>query len=156
VPDAIVKPQHPRAFQSVYASKRSSVLMFQNLKEQKMPALNQLNAFVAMVVAGEYVQAIEDFYTLDASMQENQSPPRAGRDVLAAHERAALTRVQSIRTTLAEVLANENDRVVIHWVFEITDGAGKIRILDELAVQEWRDEKIFREQFYYDPAQLKT
>jgi ketosteroid isomerase-like protein len=121
-----------------------------------MPTFNQLNAFVATVVAGEYVQAIENFYAPDASMQENQAPPRVGRNALAVHERAALTRVQSIRTTLAEVLANEGDRVVIHWVFEITDGAGKVRILDELAVQEWRDEKIFREQFYYDPAQLKT
>ncbi len=121
-----------------------------------MPNAKQLNTFVAMVIAGEYVQAIEDFYLPDATMQENQSPPRAGRDVLAAHERAALTRVQSIRTTLAEVLANENDRVVIHWVFEITDRAGKMRTLDELAVQAWRDEKIIREQFYYDPAQLKT
>jgi ketosteroid isomerase-like protein len=121
-----------------------------------MPTSNQLNTFVATVVAGEYVQAIENFYASDASMQENQTPPRAGRDVLAAHERTALTRVQSIRTTLAEVLVNENDRVVIHWIFEITDSAGKMRMLDELTVQTWRDEKIIREQFYYDPAQLKT
>jgi ketosteroid isomerase-like protein len=121
-----------------------------------MPNAKQLNAFIATVVAGAYVQAIEDFYATDASMQENQSTPRVGRDALAAHERAALTRVQSIRTTLAEVLVNENDRVVIHWIFEITDSAGKMRTLDELAVQEWRDEKIIREQFYYDPAQLKT
>lgn len=119
-----------------------------------MPNAKQLNAFVSMVVAGEYVQAIEDFYSPDASMQENQSPPRVGRDALAAHERAAPTRVQSIRTTLAEVLANENDRVVIHWVFEITDLAGKSKSLDELTLQEWCGEKIFREQFYYDPAQL--
>ena len=57
-----------------------------------MPNANQLNAFVAMVVAGEYVQAIEDFYAPDATMQENQSPPRVGCDALAAHERTALTR----------------------------------------------------------------
>ena len=121
-----------------------------------MPNTKQLNAFVAKVAAGEYVQAIEDFYAADASMQENQSPPRVGRDALAAHERAALARVQSIRTTLAEVLANDDDRVVIHWVFEITDRAGKLRALDELTVQAWRNEKIIREQFFYDPAQLKT
>jgi SnoaL-like domain len=121
-----------------------------------MPNTKQLNAFVAMVVAGKYVQSIEDFYAPDATMQENQSPPRVGRDALAAHERAALARVQSIRTTLAEVLANDNDRVVIHWVFEITDSTGKMRTLDELAVQKWHGEKIIREQFYYDPAQVKT
>jgi SnoaL-like domain len=121
-----------------------------------MPTSNQLNAFVATVVAGEYVQAIENFYAPDASMQENQSPARVGRDALAAHERAALTRVQSIRTTFAEVLANENDHVVIHWVFEIIDLAGKSKTLDELTVQKWLDEKIMHEQFYYDPAQLRT
>lgn len=121
-----------------------------------MPNANQLNAFVAMVVAGEYVRAIEDFYAPDATMQENQSPPRVRRDALAAHERTALTRVQSIRTTLAEVLANENDRVVIHWVFEITERTGKMRTLDEITVQKWHGEKIICEQFYYDPAQVKT
>jgi ribosomal protein S24E len=121
-----------------------------------MPNAKQLNAFVALVAAGDYVRAIEDFYAPDATMQENQSLPRVGRDVLAAHERTALTRVQSIRTTLAEVLTNENDRVVIHWVFEITDSAGKMRTLDELAVQKWHGEKVIREQFYYDPAQLET
>ena len=44
-----------------------------------MPNTKQLNAFVAKVAAGEYVQAIEDFYAADASMQENQSAPRLGR-----------------------------------------------------------------------------
>jgi SnoaL-like domain len=121
-----------------------------------MPTSNQLNAFIATVVAGEYVQAIENFYAPDASMQENQSSPRVGRDSLAARERTALMRVQSIHTSLAEVLANENDRVVIHWVFAITDSTGKMRTLDEFGVQAWRDEKIFREQFYYDPAQLRA
>jgi len=37
----------------------------------------------------------------------------------------------------------EGDCVAIHWNFELTDKAGKVRRFDEIAWQEWRDDKIF-------------
>ena len=55
-----------------------------------MPTRNTLDQFIARVVSGAHVEAIEEFYTPNATMQENQSPPRVGRDVLVAHEKAAL------------------------------------------------------------------
>ena len=44
-------------------------------------------------------------------------------------------------------------RAAINWVFAYTDAAGRQIELDEVAYQEWRDGKIIRERFYYDPAQ---
>jgi ketosteroid isomerase-like protein len=46
----------------------------------------------------------------------------------------------------------EGDHVAIHWIFELTDKSGKVRRVDEVAMQEWRDDKIFRERFFYDPS----
>ena len=46
----------------------------------------------------------------------------------------------------------DGDLVVINWVFDITERNGKRYVLDELAIQRWRDDKIVEEQFYYDPA----
>ena len=48
-----------------------------------MPTRERVQAFVAMVEAGDYVEAIRQFYTDDATMQENLGTMRAGREVLA-------------------------------------------------------------------------
>jgi hypothetical protein len=45
-----------------------------------MPSRERVEAFIALVVAGDHVRAIADYYTEDASMQENLQPPRRGRD----------------------------------------------------------------------------
>jgi ketosteroid isomerase-like protein len=50
----------------------------------------------------------------------------------------------------------EGDTVAIHWIFELTDKAGKVHRVDEVALQEWRDDKISRERFFYDPSKPKT
>lgn len=38
----------------------------------------------------------------------------------------------------------------------MTGKDGKVRRLDEIALQEWRGEKIARERFFYDPACFKA
>jgi len=121
-----------------------------------MPSRERVQDFIALVERGEYVRAIEDFYRPDASMQENGLPPRVGRETLLDHERAVLARLQGMRTRRVETLLVDGDRVVINWVFEMTGRDGKLRTLDELALQEWDGDRIARERFYYDPAQLAT
>ena len=49
-----------------------------------MPGRERVQAFVAMVEAGDYVEAIRQFYTDDATMQENLGTIRTGRDTLVA------------------------------------------------------------------------
>src|SRR5918995_252372 len=61
-----------------------------------MPSRARLDEFIAVVVSGDHAGAIERYYTEDATMQENAAPPRVGRDVLVAHERAVLERVKSV------------------------------------------------------------
>jgi len=50
----------------------------------------------------------------------------------------------------------EGDHVAIHWIFELTDQSGKVRRVDEVALQEWRGDRIFRERFFYDSSGPKT
>ena len=63
-----------------------------------MPSPETLEAFIARVVSGAHAEAIEEFYTPDSTMQENQSAPRAGRDANAANERRVLSKVRSVQT----------------------------------------------------------
>jgi len=120
-----------------------------------MPTRERVQAFVAMVEANRFVEAIREFYTVDATMQENLGEVRAGLDALVAGEEAALRRVASITTRPGSTCAIDGDRVIVHWVFDIEQAAGKRFTLDELAYQTWRGDRIAQERFYYDPAQRK-
>jgi ketosteroid isomerase-like protein len=118
-----------------------------------MPTRARLDEFIAAVVSGDHAGAIARYYTDDASMQENAAPPRVGRDGLVAHERAVLERMAKVISVCVSSTL-EGDRVAIHWNFELTDKDGKTRRFDEVALQEWRGDRIFRERFFYDPTKI--
>jgi ketosteroid isomerase-like protein len=120
-----------------------------------MPSRARLDEFIAVVESGDHAGAIERYYTEDSSMQENAAPPRVGRDVLVARERGVLERMSHVYSkALSSVV--EGDHVAIHWIFELTDKSGKVRRVDEVALQQWRGDKIFRERFFYDPSEPKA
>jgi len=52
-----------------------------------MPTAETLERFIARVEQNAHAEALEEFYTADSSMQENQSAPRVGRDAQVANER---------------------------------------------------------------------
>jgi ketosteroid isomerase-like protein len=117
-----------------------------------MPSRQTVQDFIAMVEQGHYVEAIEQFYAPDASMQENSQPPRRGRDTLVAYERAVIAACSAMRTLPVESFLVDGDFAVIHWVFEFTRNSGKTMRIDELAHQRWQGEKIVEERFFYDPV----
>lgn len=120
-----------------------------------MPARETVDAFVAQVLSGAHVEAIRDWYAEDASMQENQAPPRVGRETLMEGERQALARAASVETELLSPPLVDGDRVAIHWRFTFTSPKGAVRAFEEIALQTWDGDKIRREVFWYDPAQMQ-
>ena len=119
-----------------------------------MPTAEVLERFIARVEANEHAEAIEEFYAPNASMQENDLPPRVGRDVLVANERKVLARMRSVRSTCVRPVFVNGDRVVIRWIFEfLTNEDARIRI-EELAYQRWEGDRVAEEKFFYDPRQL--
>jgi hypothetical protein len=118
-----------------------------------MPTTASLERFIARVEQNAHAEAIEEFYTADASIQENQSPPRVGRDGLVANERKILARAHSVTSKcIRPVLAN-GDVVVIRWEFRFDWLDGTTTRMEELAYQRWQGELIAEETFFYDPAQ---
>jgi len=120
-----------------------------------MPSREIVDAFIAQVLSGQHVEAIRDWYAEDASMQENQDAPRVGRDVLMAGEAAMLAAVSKVETELMSPPAVSGDSVAIHWRFTTTSKSGsRVTRFEEIAWQQWRGDKIWREQFFYDPKQM--
>jgi hypothetical protein len=113
-----------------------------------------LERFIATVESNRHAEAIEEFYTPGASMQENDMPPRRGREALAAHERKVLARMRTVRSKCVRPVFVNGDHVVIRWVFEFEALDGARTRIEELACQRWEGDRVAEEKFFYDPRQL--
>jgi len=118
-----------------------------------MPTVETLERFIARVEQNAHAEACEEFYTPGATMQENQSPPRVGRDAHVANERQVMARVRSLVSRCVRPVFVSGDRVVIRWYFRFEWLDGTVTEMDELAYQRWEGEQIAEETFFYDPAQ---
>ncbi len=119
-----------------------------------MPSRQTVEALAAAIEAGRYVEAIEDFYTEDASMQENGAAPRIGRALLAENEKNVMARFAQIKAERLGPALIEGDQVAGRWRFTFVTRSGAETTLEEIAWQRWEGEKVAEEMFFYDPAQI--
>ena len=120
-----------------------------------MPSNSTLERFIARVEENAHVGAIKEFYAPDASMQENNAPPRRGREVLVANEAKTLSRAKAVRSECIRPVFVSGDLVIVRWRFSFTWLDGTTSEIEELAYQRWQGEQVVEEQFFYDPAQFK-
>ena len=118
-----------------------------------MPTAETLERFIARVEQNAHVEAIQEFYTEDASMQENRSPPRIWRDLLMARERAVLAKARSVQSACVRPVFVSGDYVVVRWIFDFVWLDGTHTHMEELAYQRWDGDRIAEETFFYDPSQ---
>ena len=119
-----------------------------------MPSLKTLQAFADTVESNDHVGAIMNFYAADARTQENDGAWRVGREALAARERAVLASFGGVKTTRLGPLMLDGDHSAICWRFEFTARDGKVRRMEEVAWQTWRDDELIEERFFFDPQQM--
>lgn len=115
-----------------------------------MPSRERVQEFITAVVTGNHAEAIARFYTETATMQENAGEPRRGLQTLVDRERKVTDGVARIVTHPPEEVVVEGDHVAIHWIFDFTHSDGRLRRVDEVALQVWDGDKIARERFFYD------
>ncbi|HLZ75899.1 nuclear transport factor 2 family protein [Phenylobacterium sp.] len=120
-----------------------------------MPARDRVEAFVRLVEAADYVTALEQFYHADASMQDNQQPPRLGLERLIADERATMARFAQMKTDPVTDLLIDGDKVAIRWKFTFTPAEGPPMVMEEVTLQRWEGDRIAQERFFYDPRQTR-
>jgi hypothetical protein len=118
-----------------------------------MPTQETLERFIARVEENAHAEAIEEFHTENASMRENQQPPRVGRDLLIRNERNFIAKASAVSSRCIRPVFISGDRVVIRWNFRFEFPDGTYMEMEELAYQRWEGERIAEEQFFYDPIQ---
>jgi hypothetical protein len=118
-----------------------------------MPTPETLKRFIARVEENAHAEAIYEYYTANASIQENQSEPRVGREAHVANERRILSRTRALSSRCVRPWFLNGDRVVIRWIFHFEWLDGTVTHMEEVACQRWEGERIAEETFFYDPAQ---
>ena len=119
-----------------------------------MPSPETLERFIKQVESNDHVGAIEQFYAPDATMQENEKPPRTGRQALVANEGRALARARSVHSQCVRPAFVHGDHVVIRWIFRFEFPDGSTMRMEELAYQRWEGDRVAEEKFFYDPQQM--
>ncbi|WP_298760808.1 nuclear transport factor 2 family protein [uncultured Psychroserpens sp.] len=120
-----------------------------------MPTPERIEEFIARVETNEHDKAIEEFYTENASIQENESTPRVGRANLIENERKVLSRAKSVSSKCIRPFFISENEVVIKWNFRFVWKDNSITEIEEIAVQQWEGNRISKEKFYYDPIQMQ-
>lgn len=117
-----------------------------------MPSTDTLERFITRVEENAHAEAIEAFYTAFASVQENQQPPRVGRDRLVAHARGVLAQAKSVQSRCIRPVFVKGNHVVLRWehVYEWLDGTRTQ--CAQMAWQRWDGERIDEEQLFFDPG----
>ena len=75
---------------------------------------------ITMAEQGKFLEAIQEFYAEDATMQENNQPPRVGLAALLENERRALASLQEIRVNRADSFIVDRASA-INWVYLFID-----------------------------------
>ncbi len=120
-----------------------------------MPTIKTVTQFIKAVETIPHHQVIEQFYSENASIQENQAPPRIGKQNLIANEKAVYTKAKSVHSKCILPFFINDNQVVIRWKFRFDWKDGSYSEIEEIATQEWETKLIKKEQFFYDPQQFK-
>ena len=119
-----------------------------------MPTLETIEKFINSVEREQHDKVIEQFYTDDASIQENQNEPRRGKNELIKNEQGMLAKALSVSSKCILPFFQSEDKVIIKWKFRFEWKDNTVSDIEELVYQDWEGEKIKREQFFYDPKQF--
>jgi ketosteroid isomerase-like protein len=112
---------------------------------------DRLEDLFAYIREGRILDAINEFYSEDALMQENNLPPTEGREANLEREKQFLSTVKEWQRFDVTAKGVGDDvtfyETVMDWV--TTDGT-PVHV-EQVVVAKWQDGKITHERFYHNP-----
>ncbi|MFN8353936.1 MAG: hypothetical protein U0Y10_05815 [Spirosomataceae bacterium] len=117
---------------------------------EKLSLVESVALLNQLIEAGQTLLAMERFYAENVTMQENEEPPRYGKQLCIEHEQQNLSYVKALKCTLLNQAINPETGVVFsEWEYWFTNHKDKTSGLREVSVQQWQNGQIVREKFYY-------
>lgn len=102
------------------------------------------------IKSGRILEAMNEFYAPDLTMQENAKPPTAGLAANIEREKQFLAQVKQWKGYTVKALAFAHDVSIVENKIEFVNTAGQNVAMEQVSVQRWKNGKIVNERFYYD------
>jgi hypothetical protein len=110
---------------------------------------NQIEHLNQLVLDGKALEAFEKYYDDEVVMQENELNPTIGKDANRKREIEFFSSITEFRRAkVLDVAVGENSSYV-KWHFDYTHKDWGVRNYTQVSVQEWKNGKIVKEQFFY-------
>src|SRR5271154_2562789 len=104
---------------------------------------------IAKVVGGKSVDALDQYYADDVTMQENEQPPRVGKAACRAFEEGFFSKIKALRTNVCDGYVISGNKAFIVYRIDADHSDWGTMKMSEVAIQEWSNGKVVREKFVY-------
>ena len=109
-------------------------------------SVQQLNN---MVLSGNLLEAFENYYHDDVSMQENDHPPTVSKEANRQRELEFLNNITEFRGAEVKGVGIGDNISFVLWDYDYTHKEWGVRNYSQISIQEWKDGKIIKEKFVY-------
>jgi hypothetical protein len=110
---------------------------------EKITDLNDL------VLQGKPLEAFEKYYHEDVVMQENENTPTVGKAANREREEQFYKSLKEFRSARPLKVTLGENTTMVQWQYDFTHREWGTRNYTQVSVQDWKDGKIIREQFFY-------
>jgi hypothetical protein len=102
-----------------------------------------------LVLQGKALEAFDMYYDDKVIMQENGNPPTVGKKANRIREEEFFSSIIEFRGAKPLKVTVGEDTTMVQWHYDYTHKDWGPRNYTQVSVQEWKDGKIVREQFFY-------
>ena len=110
---------------------------------------NSLKDLNGLVQEGKLMDAFEKYYHDDVTMQENAGEPVVGKDANRKREVQFLDNISEFRSASVRGLGVGDEISFVVWSYDYTHKEWGVKNYTQVSVQNWKDGKIIKEQFFY-------
>jgi hypothetical protein len=111
--------------------------------------LEKINELNDLVLQGKALEAFETYYHDDVIMQENEMAPTIGKEANRKREREFFSGILEFRSAKLLKLTVGENITMTQWHYDYTHKDWGVRNYTQVSVQEWKNNKIVKEQFFY-------
>ena len=116
------------------------------MKNQLAESVAEINE---AILTGKALEAFEKFYAPDVVMQENDNEPTYGKLANLHRQQEFFQNVTAFHGAEVKSVTLADNRSIVEWFLHYEHKQWGERKFHQVAVQQWQDEKIIHEKFYY-------
>ncbi len=111
---------------------------------------DRLQDLIRYIQEGRIIEAMNEFYDQNTSMQENANPPTSGLAANIEREKQFMSGVKEWKGFEVKALGVGDDVTFYESSIDFIATNGSPVHMEQVAVAKWKNGKIVHERFYYD------